>query len=101
AMSVFKAAGANLIGAYSARAITSGGTLATADWDRIANEFLTAIREAPPVDAVFFSMHGAMCAANEVDPEGYLLQESRKILGEAIPIVLTLDLPGIVTHALL
>src|SRR5215218_11465816 len=86
AMSVFKAAGAELTGAYSARTITSGGTLAAADWDRIANEFLAAIRKAPPVNAVFFSMHGAMCAANEVDPEGYLLTEARKILGDAIPI---------------
>ena len=101
AMSVFKAAGAELIGAYSARAITSGGTLAASDWDRIADEFLTAIRGAPPVDAVFFSMHGAMCAANEVDPEGYLLTESRKILGATIPIVVSLDLHGIVTNRML
>jgi microcystin degradation protein MlrC len=101
AMSVFQAAGAHMIGAYSAKAITSGGTLAAADWDRIAGEFLTAIREAPPVDAIFFSMHGAMCAANEVDPEGYLLTETRKIVGEAMPIVVSLDLHGIVTNRML
>src|SRR5215213_558767 len=101
AMCAFQVAGAEMIGAYSARAITSGGTLAAADWDRIANEFLTAIREAPPVDAILFSMHGAMCAANEVDPEGYLLTESRKIVGEATPVVVSLDLHGIVTNRML
>ena len=90
-----------IVGAFSARSITSGGTLAGDDWDRIKTQFLDAVRNAPPVDAVFFSMHGAMCAANEIDPEGYLLQETRKILGEAIPIVVSLDLHGIVTNRML
>src|SRR5687768_11691848 len=53
---VFRQHGVEEIGAYSARAITSGGTLAAGDWDRIAGEFLVAIRQAPPVDGVFFSM---------------------------------------------
>jgi microcystin degradation protein MlrC len=101
AMSVFAAAGHEMIGTYSAKAITSGGTLAASDWDRIAKEFLEAIRQAPPVDAIFFSMHGAMCAANEIDPEGHLLTESRKIVGEAMPIVVSLDLHGIVTNRML
>jgi microcystin degradation protein MlrC len=101
AMRVFTAAGCDLIGAYSAKAITSGGTLAAADWDRIADEFLTAIRNAPPVDAVFLAMHGAMCSENEIDPEGYLLTESRAILGAAMPIVVSLDLHGIVTNRML
>lgn len=101
AIDVFKEAGVEPVGAYSARAITSNGTLAADAWGRIAGEFLTAIRETPPVDAVFFAMHGAMCAATEVDPEGYLLQETRAILGEEIPIVLTLDLHGIVTDRML
>jgi microcystin degradation protein MlrC len=101
ALSVFKEAGVEAVGAYSARAITSNGTLAAEAWDRIAGEFLAAIRQAPPVDAVFFAMHGAMCAANEVDPEGFLLQESRRLLGEAMPIVVTLDLHGIVTDRML
>lgn len=101
ALSVFRAAGAEVIGAYSAKAITSGGTLGAEAWDRIKTEFLDAIRNAPPVDAVFFSMHGAMCAANEVDPEGCLLSESRKILGSDMPIVVSLDLHGIVTNRML
>lgn len=101
ALTVFREASAEPISAYSARALSSAGTLAAGAWSRIAGEFLNAIRSAPPVDAVFFSMHGAMCAANEVDPEGYLLQETRAILGERIPIVLTLDLHGIVTDRML
>lgn len=101
AISVFREAGAEIEGLCSARANTSGGTLAAPDWNGIASDFLEVVSHAPPADAVFFSMHGAMCAENESDPEGYLLQESRKILGEDIPIVVSLDLHGIVTDRML
>ncbi len=80
-----------LVPAFGARAITSGGTLAAADWRRLADEFLDAVRHAPAVDAVYFSLHGAMSAEGEGDPEGYLLAETRKILGVRIPIVISLD----------
>jgi microcystin degradation protein MlrC len=86
---------------YAARQITSGGPLAADAFRRIAGEFLSAIRAAPPVDAVYFSMHGAMAADGEDDPEGYLLQEARKILGEDIPIVVSLDLHGILTDRMM
>lgn len=90
-----------LIPTYSARSITSGGTLAQADFERIAGEFLTAIQAAPPVDGVYFSLHGAMASADEGDPEGYLLQETRRILGESMPVVVSLDLHGVLTDRML
>lgn len=86
-----------LVPTYSAFFITSGGVLAKAAWERIANDFLSSIREAPPVDGVYFCMHGAMASEEELDPEGWLLQETRKIIGESIPIVVSLDLHGILT----
>ena len=101
AVELFTAAGVEIVGGFSARSITSGGTLGGADWDRIKAQFLHAVRSAPPVDGVLFSMHGAMCAANENDPEGYLLQETRAILGESIPIVVSVDLHGIMTNRML
>ncbi|MBI1324425.1 microcystin degradation protein MlrC [bacterium] len=92
--------GVELVPAYSAFFITSGGTLADSAWHRISREFLDAIRAAAasgPLDGVYFCMHGAMASETELDPEGYLLQESRKILGEEIPVVVSLDLHGILT----
>ena len=86
-----------LVPAYSAFFITSGGTLAKPAWEQIASEFLEEIRKAPPVDGVYFCMHGAMASEEELDPEGWLLAETRKILGDAIPIVVSLDLHGILT----
>ncbi len=90
-----------LVPAYGARALSSAGTLAAADWQRIAGEFLDSIQAASPVDAVYFSLHGAMSAEGEGDPEGYLLAETRKIVGEEIPIVVSLDLHGILTDRIL
>lgn len=98
ALSVFDATDdVELVPTYSAFFITSGGTLAQAAWERIASEFLASLRSAPPVDGVYFCMHGAMATEQELDPEGWLLAEARKILGESIPIVVSLDLHGILT----
>jgi microcystin degradation protein MlrC len=102
ALAVFDAEpGLELVPTYSARSITSGGTLAAADFRRIADEFLAAIRAAPPVDGVYFALHGAMASEDEFDPEGYLLAETRRILGESVPLVASFDLHGILTDRIL
>jgi microcystin degradation protein MlrC len=90
-----------LVPTYSARAITSGGTLAAEDWTRLSNEFLQSIGQCGPVDAAYFALHGAMAAENEDDPEGYLLREARNILGEHVPIVASFDLHGILTDRMI
>ena len=86
---------------YSALSITSGGTLGAADFKRIADEMIESLRAAPPADAVYFCLHGAMAAIGEDDPEGFFLQEARKVLGERIPIVASFDLHGILTDRIL
>ena len=102
ALSVFDAvSGVELVPACSAHFITSGGTLADAAFERIAGEILSAIKAAPSVDGIYFSMHGAMATQSEGDPEGWLLAETRKIVGERVPIVISLDLHGILTDQML
>ena len=102
ALSVFRARGqVEVVPTYSARALSSAGTLAAADWARLAGELLDSLRQAPPVDAAYFALHGAMAAEGEDDPEGYLLQEARAILGERIPFVASYDLHGILTARML
>ncbi|MEO8126706.1 MAG: M81 family metallopeptidase [Bryobacteraceae bacterium] len=90
-----------IVPGYSARSITSGGTLADADFHRIAAEFLNAVRTASNIDAIYFSLHGAMASETEYDIEGYLLEQTRKIVGERMPIVISLDLHGIITDRIL
>ncbi|MFO1044217.1 MAG: M81 family metallopeptidase [Planctomycetaceae bacterium] len=90
-----------LVPAFGASSNTSGGILTAADFQKLSREFLNSLAELGPVDGVFFSMHGAMQAENEDDPEGFLLQEARQIFGESIPFVVSLDLHGILTDRML
>lgn len=90
-----------IIGGYSARGITSAGTLSSAGFRRIADEFLNAVHGAGRLDAIYFSLHGALAADDVDDCEGYLLEETRKIVGETMPISVSLDLHGILTDRML
>jgi microcystin degradation protein MlrC len=102
ALSVFDAAeGVDLVAALGASSNTSGGVLTAESFQRLCDQFLGDLAAARNVDAAYFSLHGAMQAENEFDPEGYLLQESRKILGEKIPFVVSLDLHGVLTDRML
>jgi microcystin degradation protein MlrC len=60
-----------LVPTYTATSHTSGGQLVAADWERIASEFLGALRTATDIDGVYFALHGAMSAEGEDDPEGH------------------------------
>lgn len=105
AIEIFEQAGAELVPTYSTFSITSGGTLAEPAWQRIATEFLDAVAQAIAspggIDAIYFCMHGAMASQQQHDPEGWLLAETRKLVGEQIPIVVSLDLHGILTNQIL
>lgn len=102
ALSVFDTADSvELIAGLGLSANTSGGVLTAESFDRLSRDFLHAIDAAGAVDGVYFCLHGAMQAEGEHDPEGYLLAEARKILGESIPIVVSLDLHGILTDKML
>lgn len=90
-----------LVGGYSARGITSGGTVSDAAFERIAREFLDGVRGAGHVDGIYFSLHGACASQSEPDVEGHLLEETRKIVGNDLPIVASFDLHGILTDRML
>ncbi len=90
-----------IIGGYSARGITSAGTLSSSGFARIASEFLASVRDAGPLDGVYFALHGALASEDVEDCEGYLLEQTRTIVGDQIPISLSLDLHGILTDRIL
>jgi len=90
-----------IVPGYSARGIASGGTVASDDFRRIADGFLNAVRVALPLDGIYFSLHGALASEDEHDVEGYLLEQTRAIAGERVPIAVSLDLHGILTDRIL
>jgi microcystin degradation protein MlrC len=86
AFGVFRETGLDPVLAIGARA-GSAGLLSAAGWKKLSAEVLEAIarQAATGVEGMYFSMHGAMAADGELDPEGYLLTETRKILGPDKP----------------
>src|SRR6478672_10098980 len=95
------AAGVRVVPGFGAWAYSSAGTLSADGFGTLAEGFLDAIREHRDVDGIFFCMHGSMVAADELDPEGWLLEATRAIVGEDVPIVVSLDLPGVLTERML
>lgn len=91
-----------LVAVYSASAC-SAGPLSGEGFARVSSELLDGIDKAmsPDVAAVYLSMHGAMGALTELDPEGYVLEGVRARVGPAIPIVVSLDLHGVLTDRML
>lgn len=80
----------------------SAGILSAEGWARLSGEISGAIAaHAGEVDAAYVSLHGAMGAVGELDPEGWILGEVRRLLGETIPVVISLDLHGILTERML
>ncbi len=102
ALAVFEQTGLEPVLSIGARA-GSGGLLSAAGWKRLSTEVLEAVatQARGGIDGVYFSLHGAMGADGELDPEGYLLAETRKMVGPDIPIVISLDLHGIMTDRML
>ena len=79
----------------------SAGVLEHASFLQMAQELLQGIQAAATdtggVDGVYLSLHGAMATDEEQDPEGHLLEELRKIVGDTVPITISVDLHGIMT----
>lgn len=94
--------GVTVVPTISARA-GSAGILSADGWRRLSTEWLASVTAVTPdaVDGIYISLHGAMGAVGEPDPEGWLLEQVRAHFGPAIPIVISLDLHGILTERML
>ena len=76
------------------------GIITKEAFDSLKSELLTAIKQAPNYDAVILALHGAGVAESTEDLEGAILIEVRSIIGDAIPLIVTLDLHANVTPAM-
>ena len=73
-------------------------------YERIARTMIDGLASAGQFDAVYLDLHGAMVAEHLDDGEGEILARVRKVVGEDVPVVASLDLhanvtPEMVAHA--
>jgi len=73
-------------------------------YERIADVIVDGIKSAGPLDAVYLDLHGAMVAEHFDDGEGEILRRVREVIGDKLPLVVSLDLhanvtPDMVHHA--
>src|SRR5215475_985475 len=73
-------------------------------YERIARTMIDGLAAAGQLDAVYLDLHGAMVAEHLDDGEGEILARVRKVVGEDVPVVASLDLhanvtPEMVEHA--
>jgi microcystin degradation protein MlrC len=73
-------------------------------YERIAEVIVDGLAKAGPLDAVYLDLHGAMVAEHFDDGEGEILRRVREVIGEKLPLVVSLDLhanvtPDMVHHA--
>jgi microcystin degradation protein MlrC len=79
---------------------TPGGTVTAHAYERIAGEIIALLSQALPVDGVYLDLHGAMVSQRHADGEGELLRRVRAVIGDAAPIVISLDYHANVTPAM-
>jgi len=70
-------------------------------FERIASIICEGLRALENVDAVYLDLHGAMVVEHYEDGEGELLRRVRELVGEQVPIVISLDLHANVTRGIL
>jgi len=70
-------------------------------YERIVGMMLDDLKAAGPLDGIFLDIHGAMVTEHLDDGEGELLRRVRGIVGDAIPLVASLDLHANVTQQMI
>ncbi len=90
---------AQVVPLLSAWAVPSG-PLTQDTLQHLIDELRQALLESAPLDGLYLSLHGAMGAHACVDPEAEIVEMAREVLGEGIPIVVSLDLHAQVTKRL-
>lgn len=67
-------------------------------FEYLAGGIVEGVRGADP-DAVCLDLHGSMCAEEVPDPEGVLLADVRRVVGD-VPVVASLDMHATVTETM-
>ena len=78
-----------------------GGPITAECYFQLKNELIGQLKNAMPVDGVLLPLHGASVVEGLGDPEGHLIKAVRRVTGDQVPIVVTLDLHAHVTDEMM
>lgn len=90
--------GVELVPTLSASAYP-GGLVRAAAYRQLKQELLTALQRSLPVDGVYLDLHGAMEVEEIGDGETDLSGAVREMVGDGVPISVSLDLHGNISPA--
>ncbi len=83
--------GFDLVPVLNLRAYPSGIVTREA-FESLVSELLHRIRSALPADGILLDLHGAMVTEDYEDAEAEIVRRVREVVGDAVPVVVTLDL---------
>ncbi len=86
-----------LIPAFALNAAPSGPVTSEV-YDFAEKELVRLIKKHSPLSGVLLTLHGAMVAENHPDGEGDLLECIRNLVGNEVPVIVSLDLHANVTE---
>ncbi len=75
----------------------AAGPITESCYNLLRDELLDRLRTELPVDGVLLPLHGAALADHLDDPEGDIIKAVRQLVGEQVPIIVSLDLHAHVT----
>jgi microcystin degradation protein MlrC len=76
---------------------TPGGVVEQSAYETMKAELLARLGRALPADGVLLDLHGAMVTQAHDDAEGDLAAAVRRLVGPALPVIMTLDLHANIT----
>ena len=76
---------------------TPSGKVSKTAFEFVGGKILTALQAGGPVDGILLALHGAMVCEHTDDGEGELLAAIRAVVGDAVPVAVSLDLHANVT----
>ena len=79
----------------------SGGRITAEALEFIASRLVSGLREVPPVDGVYLSLHGAAASEKVDDVQGHILSAVRGVVGDDLPLVVSLDHHANITKRLI
>ncbi len=78
-----------------------GGIVKRETYESMVNKTLDMLKNALPIDGLFFDIHGAMSVQGIEDPEGDFIERIRKVIGNDVLVSSCMDLHGSVSPRLI